>query len=106
LPGGSSQKERKLRLKKKLEKKCFLGSFNPICILTGYLAFSLFGFVFSLFGLASFFSFYFENRSPASSVARATLDSEYCFKGQNLFKTTYNPRLQAPLYKSYKLKIE
>jgi len=72
LPGGSYQKERKLRLKKKLEKKCFLGIFNPICILTGYLAFSLFGLAFSLFGLASFFSFYFESRSPASSVTKTT----------------------------------
>jgi hypothetical protein len=78
LPGGSSQKERKLRLKKKLEKKCFLGSFNPICILTGYLAFSL-------FGLDSFFSFYFESRSPASSVARTTQDDEYGYTGKNIF---------------------
>jgi len=75
LSGGPSQKEKrkKIRLKKKLENKCFSESFNSIRILTGYLAFSLFGFAYSLFGLASFFSFYFESRSPASSVARTTL---------------------------------
>jgi hypothetical protein len=67
-----------LRLKKKLEKKCFVGSFNPICILTGYLALSL-------FGLASFFSFYFELRSPASSVARTTRDGEYGYTSKNIF---------------------
>jgi hypothetical protein len=81
LPGGpakktKSKKERKLRLKKRLENKCFSESFNSIRILTGYLAFSLFGFAYSLSCCASFFSFSFESRSPASSVTRTTQDSK------------------------------